>query len=167
MPQELIKPATDRTSDPESVTFDSLTLPTEPLKHPTTERPRAQGRRPPSHPRATDTLDAKRPTLPLVAPKVALPTIHVCEPAPVQRHQPTSERPGPPLPSSPMKEQGGAGKEDSITWLKVELRHLQLSLNLLMNQHSSDLIELKEEFAEERIKWKALQMEVENLRQMI
>ncbi|XP_055512058.1 SH3 domain-containing kinase-binding protein 1-like isoform X2 [Leucoraja erinacea] len=170
MPQELIKAAIDLTSDAESVTFDSLTLPMEPLKHLTTERPRAQGRRPPSHPKATAAPDAKKSTPPLVAPKVTLPAIHVCEPAPVQRHQPTSERPIPPLPRSPMKAQRGAGKEermDSIAWLKVELRHLQLSLNLLKNQHLNDMIELKGEIAEERIKWTALQVEVENLRGMI
>ncbi|XP_051892552.1 SH3 domain-containing protein 21 isoform X5 [Pristis pectinata] len=169
-PQELIKPARDRTNDSESVTFDALAPPAETLKHLTANRPRAQGRRPPTHHRGPAAHNAKLSVSPPVPAKVKPPTIQLSEPPPSQRHQSAAGRAGPVLPSSPNKTQREAEREDrvdSIAGLKVELQRLQLSFDLLKNQHLRDTIDLKEEIAEERIKWNALQMEVENLRKII
>ncbi|XP_062889655.1 SH3 domain-containing protein 21 isoform X2 [Mobula hypostoma] len=168
-PRELSKPARERSSDSESLTFDTVVPSAGTLRHLTADRPRAQGRRPPTHLRAT-AANAKGSVSPPVPAKVKPPTVQLFEPPSVKRHQSTAGRAGPVPASSPNKTQRYEEREDtvdSVTGLQEELRRLKLSINLLKNQHSRDVIDIKEEIAEERIKWNTLQMEVENLRKLV
>ncbi|XP_072103199.1 SH3 domain-containing protein 21 isoform X2 [Mobula birostris] len=168
-PWELSKPARERSSDSESLTFDIVVPSAGTLRHLTADRPRAQGRRPPTHLRAT-AANAKGSVSPLVPAKVKPPTVQLFEPPSVKRHQLTAGRAGPVPASSPNKTQGYEEREDkvdSVAGLQEELRRLKLSINLLKNQHSRDVTDIKEEIAEERIKWNTLQMEVENLKKLL
>ncbi|XP_069752256.1 SH3 domain-containing protein 21 isoform X2 [Narcine bancroftii] len=164
--QDLVKPASDRTND--AVIFDILTQPSEKLKHLTADRPRANRQRPPTHTRASAApQDAKRSMPPLAPAKVPHPYIQLSKPSPNQRCQSTAGRPGMILSHSANKTQRQADWTDSIVGLQAELQSLHLSCNLMKNQYLRDVIDLKEEIAEERTKWKALQVEVENLKKTI
>uniref|UniRef100_UPI00398F07FB SH3 domain-containing protein 21 n=1 Tax=Pristiophorus japonicus TaxID=55135 RepID=UPI00398F07FB len=164
-PQEHSKPAGDRTSDSDSVTFDTLAVSAEKLTHPTTDRPKPQGRRPPIQFAASPAQDAKMPTSPAASAKVIVPTIQLPEPPPYQMHRSTAVKPG-----SLNKLQREAQSEDnatSIAALRAEVRSLQLGLDLLKNLHMTDVADLKGEIAEERTKRNILQAEVEKLRKFV
>ncbi|XP_078423068.1 SH3 domain-containing protein 21 isoform X4 [Cetorhinus maximus] len=169
-PQEQSKPARDRTSDSDSVTFDTLAGPTERLKHPTTDRPKPKGRRPPSQFVASPAQDVKRSPRPATTVKVTALTTQLSETPPCKKLQSTAVKPGTVLPSSSNKLQREAEREDkatSLVELRADVRSLQLSLDLLKNLHLRDITDLKEEIAEERTKRNALQVEVEKLKKSL
>ncbi|XP_072890700.1 SH3 domain-containing kinase-binding protein 1-like isoform X4 [Hemitrygon akajei] len=168
-PRELGKPARERSSDSESLTFDTVVPSAQTLQHLTADRPRAQGRRPPTHLRAA-AANAEGSVSPLVPAKVKPPPAQLFEPPAIQRHQSTAARAGP-VPASPpnktQRHEERGDKVDPVAGLQEELKSLKLSINLLKNQYSRDVIDLKEEIAKERLKWHTLQMEVENLRKLM
>ncbi|XP_072890697.1 SH3 domain-containing kinase-binding protein 1-like isoform X2 [Hemitrygon akajei] len=169
-PRELGKPARERSSDSESLTFDTVVPSAQTLQHLTADRPRAQGRRPPTHLRAAAAQNAEGSVSPLVPAKVKPPPAQLFEPPAIQRHQSTAARAGP-VPASPpnktQRHEERGDKVDPVAGLQEELKSLKLSINLLKNQYSRDVIDLKEEIAKERLKWHTLQMEVENLRKLM
>ncbi|XP_067867232.1 SH3 domain-containing protein 21 isoform X2 [Heterodontus francisci] len=168
-PQEHSKPARVRTSDSDLVTFDTLAVSPEKLRHPTTDRPKPQGRRPPSQFVASP-ADVKRSASPAAPAKVTAPTIQRSEPPPYQMHQSSAVKPDTVLSSSPNKPQREAVSEDmatSLAVLRAEVRSLQLSFDLLKNQHLRDTTDFREEIALEKTKRNALQAEVEKLRKLI
>ncbi|XP_041069073.1 SH3 domain-containing protein 21 isoform X2 [Carcharodon carcharias] len=168
-PQEQCKPAIDLTSDSDSVTFDTLTGSTERLKHPTTDRPKPKGRRPPSQFVASP-ADVKRSPRPTATVKLTALTTQLSEPPPWKKLHSTAVKPGTVLPNSSNKLQREAEREDkatSLVELRADVRSLQLNLDLLKNLHLRDITDLKEEIAEERTKRNALQVEVEKLKKSL
>ncbi|XP_060703521.1 SH3 domain-containing protein 21 isoform X2 [Hemiscyllium ocellatum] len=164
-PQDQKKTARDRNSDSDSVTFDILAASTEKLTHPTTDRPKAKGRRPPSQ-FVTSPVDVKR-SVQLSGAKVTALICQQTDLPPLKMHRGTAGKPPTDLTNSTSKPQREAESDDkaiTLLALRAEVRSLQLSVDLLKNQHLSDITALKEEIAEERIKRNALQAEIENLR---
>ncbi|XP_067863077.1 SH3 domain-containing protein 21 [Heptranchias perlo] len=168
--RELNQSARDRTSDSDSVTFGMLAVSAEKLSHPTVDRPKPQGRRPPSQFAASPAQVAKRSTSPAAPAKVTAPTIQVTEPSPHQTHWSAAVKPSTVLCGSlnkPKREAESEDKDAAIAALRAEMRSLQLSLDLLKNQHLIDITDLKEEISEERTKRNILQVEVEKLRKFV
>ncbi|XP_043573855.1 SH3 domain-containing protein 21 isoform X7 [Chiloscyllium plagiosum] len=173
-PQDQKKTARDRNSDSDSVTFDILAASTEKLTHPTTGRPKAKGRRPPSQFVTSPVQDVKR-SVQLSGAKVTALISQQSELPPLKTHRGTAGKPPTGLPNSTSKPQREAESDDkaiTLPALRAEVRSLQLSFDLLKNQHfvfffydhRSDITALKEEIAEERRKRNALQAEIEKLR---
>ncbi|GCC34352.1 hypothetical protein chiPu_0012825, partial [Chiloscyllium punctatum] len=164
-PQDQKKPARDKNNDSDSVTFDILAASTEKLTHPTTDRPKAKGRRPPSQ-FVTSPVDVKR-SVQLSGAKVTALISQQSELPPLKTHRGTAGKPPTGLTNStskPLREAESDDKAIALPALRAEVRSLQLSFDLLKNQHLSDITALKEEIAEERSKRNALQAEIEKLR---
>ncbi|XP_007904962.1 SH3 domain-containing protein 21 isoform X3 [Callorhinchus milii] len=158
--------------EPELMSFDILTVSTEKLSHPTANRAKPQGRRPPSQlvthlelPEPPPQVPVKPAPLPAKAsapvPKVPFPTVPpLCPPV---------LRPSSGLPSVPEQASRGKGEGTlaAIQELRGEIHSLHLSLDLLRNQHQKDMTELKQEMVEERNKRTVLQMEVDRMRKLM
>ncbi|XP_072404679.1 SH3 domain-containing protein 21 isoform X5 [Chiloscyllium punctatum] len=165
-PQDQKKPARDKNNDSDSVTFDILAASTEKLTHPTTDRPKAKGRRPPSQFVTSPVQDVKR-SVQLSGAKVTALISQQSELPPLKTHRGTAGKPPTGLTNStskPLREAESDDKAIALPALRAEVRSLQLSFDLLKNQHLSDITALKEEIAEERSKRNALQAEIEKLR---
>ncbi|XP_048468916.1 LOW QUALITY PROTEIN: CD2-associated protein-like [Rhincodon typus] len=165
--QDRNKPARDRGTDSDSMTFDMLAASTEKLTHLTMDRPKAKGRRPPSQLVASPIRDVKRPAQLATAAKVTTGITQQSEQPPPKTHWATPGKPAIGSTNSASKPQREVESEDKATTLialRAEVRSLQLSFDLLKNQHLRDIAALKEEIAEERNKRNTLQAEVEKLR---
>ncbi|XP_078093900.1 SH3 domain-containing protein 21 isoform X2 [Mustelus asterias] len=167
LPQEHNKSATDRTSDTDSVNFDTLAGSTEKLRHPTTDRPKPKGRRPPTQFAASPIQDVKRSPHPTMPARVTAPTNQLSEPLAKRMFHTPAVKPSTAMSVSSNKQQRVAESEDkatSLAALRAEVRSLQLNLDLVKNLHLRDITDLREEIAEERKKRNALQVEVDKLK---
>ncbi|KAK9956691.1 hypothetical protein ABG768_014407 [Culter alburnus] len=155
------------------MSFDDVSSTSEKLTHPTAQRPKMPGRRPPGHRshspskeigekaekiEEVDEVDTvpsaqnsfKTPvlsSLPSTAPK-AISASHI-----------TPE----PKPKPDKEEEKGSELED----LKAQMKELVLSVELLKTQQSRELSELRKELDDERLKRVALQMEIEKLKKLV
>ncbi|XP_067240245.1 CD2-associated protein isoform X3 [Chanodichthys erythropterus] len=155
------------------MSFDDVSSTSEKLTHPTAQRPKMPGRRPPGHRshspskeigekaekiEEVDEVDPvpsaqssfKTPVLsplPSTAPK-AISASHITpEPKP-----------------KPDKEEE---KRSELEDLKAQMKELVLSIELLKTQQSRELGELRKELDDERLKRVALQMEIEKLKKIV
>ncbi|XP_048414222.2 SH3 domain-containing protein 21 [Stegostoma tigrinum] len=166
-PQDWNKPARDKGTDSDSMTFDMLAASTEKLTHLTMDRPKAKGRRPPSPLVATSNQDVKRPAQLATAAKFTHGITQQSEQPSLKTHRATAGKPATGSinsASNPQREAESEDKATTLVALRAEVRSLQLSFDLLKNQHLRDIAALKEEIAEERNKRNTLQAEVEKLR---
>ncbi|XP_054855956.1 SH3 domain-containing protein 21 isoform X2 [Eublepharis macularius] len=126
-----------KASEVEMTPFDALLFPNAKLSHPTADRPKMPGKRPPSQPTAG--LVVKAPSLPA--------------------------REDSPAPASEMPQMGEhpVFLED----LKMELGSLKTFMEVLRAQHRRDMEELKEQLCQEQAKRAALEAEIKQLKQTL
>ncbi|XP_051730804.1 CD2-associated protein isoform X2 [Ctenopharyngodon idella] len=155
------------------MSFDDVSSTSEKLSHPTAQRPKMPGRRPPGHrghspskeisekAEKIEEVDEVDPVpsaqnsfktsvlspLPSTAPK-AISATHI-----------TPE----PKPKPDKEEEKGSELED----LKAQMKELVLSVELLKTQQSRELNELRKELDDERLKRVALQMEIDKLKKIV
>ncbi|KAL1253907.1 hypothetical protein QQF64_016136, partial [Cirrhinus molitorella] len=155
------------------MSFDDVSSTSEKLSHPTAQRPKMPGKRPPGHRghspsketgekaekiEKVDEVDFTPSTqnsfkvsvsspLPSPAPKTVSATHIIPEPKP-----------------KPDKEED---KGSELEELKVQMKELVLSIELLKTQQSRELSELRRELDDERLKRVALQMEIEKLKKIV
>ncbi|XP_048063238.1 CD2-associated protein isoform X1 [Megalobrama amblycephala] len=155
------------------MSFDDVSSTSEKLTHPTAQRPKMPGRRPPGHRSYSpskeigekaekieevdevDTVPSAQNSfktsvlspLPSTAPK-AVSASHI-----------TPE----PKPKPDKEEEKGSELED----LKAQMKELVLSVELLKTQQSRELSELRKELDDERLKRVALQMEIDKLKKIV
>ncbi|XP_016149129.1 CD2-associated protein-like [Sinocyclocheilus grahami] len=168
-----IKPKTVVDSDENNsetvnlISFDDVSSTSEKLTHPTAQRPKMPGKRPPGHrghspsneiAEKVDEVDSASSTqnslktfvsspLPSTVPKTVLATHITPEPKP-----------------KPDKEEE---KGSELEELKAQIKDLVLSIELLKAQQSRELSELRKELDNERLKRMALQMEIEKLKKIV
>ncbi|XP_016852880.2 SH3 domain-containing protein 21 isoform X1 [Anolis carolinensis] len=126
----------------ETDTLDAVVTPGVKLTHPTANRPKMPGKRPPNQ------LVEKGP-------------VHPSNPA---------ENPQNPEQQSPHPMSEKTTNEESLTSVddfKAELRTLRGLMDLMQTQHRKEIEELKAEMSREQAKREALQVDIEHLRQAL
>ncbi|XP_062996492.1 SH3 domain-containing protein 21 isoform X2 [Elgaria multicarinata webbii] len=141
----------------EADTFNAVPVPSAKLSHPTANRPKMPGKRPPSQLMASSP-DEKKPSHPFSTTETAKnpelveePSIHTREDSPT------------PVCDVPQMEEDLESLED----LKTELRSLRTLMDLMRAQHRRDMEELKVEMSQEQAKRATLQAEIEQLKQTV
>ncbi|XP_056125285.1 CD2-associated protein isoform X1 [Rhinichthys klamathensis goyatoka] len=155
------------------MSFDDVSSTSEKLTHPTAQRPKMPGRRPPAHrgqspskeigekAEKTEEVDEVDPVLsaqnslktsvssplPSTAPKAISSTHFTPEPRP-----------------KPDKEEEKGSELDD---LKAQMKELMLSVELLKTQQTRELNELRKELDDERLKRVALQMEIDKVKKLV
>ncbi|XP_075051547.1 SH3 domain-containing protein 21 isoform X2 [Mixophyes fleayi] len=161
----------ERNKETNSSTLDGLRISSAKLAHPTADRPKMHGKRPPksklsssenesvchkgedhanSHsksPTSKNTQKLSTPTSQTASPTIKTST-HTNSAAQ------TSKRSPEPVQNVQIEE------------LLAEITSLKLMMDILKNKHSTDMQEIRSEISEERVKRVALQVEVENLKKL-
>ncbi|XP_043075372.1 CD2-associated protein isoform X2 [Puntigrus tetrazona] len=152
------------------MSFDDVSSSSEKLTHPTAQRPKMPGKRPPG-------LRGHSPSKEIAEKAEKIEKVEEVDVAPsTQNSFKTSV--SSPLPSTVPKtvlatpelkpkpdreEEKGSEVED----LKAQMKELVLSIELLKTQQSRELNELRRELDEERMKRVALQLEIEKLKKVV
>ncbi|XP_062395305.1 SH3 domain-containing protein 21 isoform X2 [Sardina pilchardus] len=153
----------------ESEQFDSVDVASEKLSHPTANRAKPPGRRPPSTlvihspgEREDAESEKKLPSPPKVTEN-HLPTPGKTE----HPHKPAVSPPHPlvlPKVLPDLKPVAAQDKSSSVDDLQAEVRELRMTLDQFKTRHENDIKELKDELREERNKRTKLEEEVQALR---
>lgn len=165
--------STEHEKEKDSDEFDGVDVASEKLSHPTANRAKPPGRRPPStlaiHP-AGDQKDGeesneqekKLPSPPKVTEN-RLPT-------PEKAEYPSKRAVSPPNPLvlpkvlPDLKPAAAQDKASSLGVLQAEVRELRMTLDLFKTRHENEMKELRDELREERNKRSKLEEEVQALR---
>ncbi|XP_057243245.1 SH3 domain-containing kinase-binding protein 1-like isoform X1 [Malurus melanocephalus] len=135
-----------RASDPDAEGFNTVSVTTARLSHPTATRPRVPGQRPPSV-----VLGSTGGPCGEEQPR-GLPCAGVCAPIP-------------PWSTEGLEgSEGSEGKPLALEDLKAEVRTLHILVDLMRVQHLRDLQELRQELCQERTQRQALQAEIERVK---
>ncbi|XP_074411548.1 SH3 domain-containing kinase-binding protein 1-like isoform X1 [Zonotrichia albicollis] len=137
-----------RAGDPDADGFNTVSVTTARLSHPTATRPRVPGQRPPSMVLGS-TGGAHGGEQPQGLPRAA-----PCAPVPSTRQAPVPAR----------STEGLEGRSLALEDLKAEVRTLHILVDLMRVQHLRDLQELRQELCQERAQRQALQAEIERVR---
>ncbi|XP_041964175.1 SH3 domain-containing protein 21 isoform X1 [Alosa sapidissima] len=159
----------EQEKEKESEQFDAVDVASEKLSHPTANRAKPPGRRPPSTlavhtPGDKGDVDESKKKLP--SPKVTenhLPTPGKTE----LPHKPAISPPHPlvlPKVLPDLKPVVAQEKSSSMDDLLAEVRELKMTLDQFKTRHENDIKELKDELREERNKLTQLEEEVQALR---
>ncbi|XP_063310602.1 SH3 domain-containing protein 21 isoform X1 [Pelobates fuscus] len=170
------KPASDSQSklaedgkEKSTNTLEGLRVSSVKLAHPTAERPKIQGRRPPK------TNGLKNLTEPVCIKEEEQVNSHIKSPtsakampkfstssgqASTQTTKTSSQSPS--LHSN--KQSVDSVQSAQVEELAAEIKSLKLMMEILKNKHLKDMEDIRGEISEERIKRLALQMEIENLK---
>ncbi|XP_015204293.2 SH3 domain-containing protein 21 [Lepisosteus oculatus] len=158
---------TDKVKEKEPDQFDGVDVTTDKLSHPTANRAKLPGRRPPTNLHWGATAQKPVPSTSETNDEVSqlqskLPGVHkVIE-------NPTAGKPDPlakisplqkPVPSKPREEPGA-----SVEKLRAEVKELSLALEILKALHLKDTEDLRQELKDEKAKRTALQDEVQLLK---
>ncbi|MGH0155993.1 UNVERIFIED_CONTAM: hypothetical protein FKN15_050927 [Acipenser sinensis] len=146
-PTEMVK---EKAKETDSIPIEDVAVSSDKLSHPTANRAKHQGRRPPSHPVINKTT-AEKPLLSPVTPKNDHPASHFPRVTPPLKAIPSQSIPE----TKPKAEQE---THENIEELKAEIKELSLGLALLKNQHVRDIEDLKKEMKAEAAKRMALQV---------
>ncbi|XP_066533446.1 CD2-associated protein isoform X2 [Hoplias malabaricus] len=158
----------EKTPESDLMSFDDVSSTSEKLSHPTASRPKMPGRRLPAHfggssspnkevIEKTDEEDAPRPK----SAETRKPSLPTASPS---VHNKAASTPTPePKPKAEVEEQKG----DELEELRTQLRDLVLSIELLKTQQAKELLELRGELDEEKLKRVALQVEIEKLKKQV
>ncbi|RMB91254.1 hypothetical protein DUI87_32391 [Hirundo rustica rustica] len=140
-----------RAADPDANGFDTVSVTTARLSHPTATRPRVPGQRPPSVALGS-TGGPRWGELPQELPRAAL-----CAPGPSTGQVPA-------LPWSTEGLEALEGRSLALEDLKAEVRTLHILVDLMRVQHLRDLQDLRQELCQERSQRQVLQAEIERVR---
>uniref|UniRef100_A0A8C2BWM2 Osteoclast-stimulating factor 1 n=1 Tax=Cyprinus carpio TaxID=7962 RepID=A0A8C2BWM2_CYPCA len=155
------------------ISFDDVSSTSEKLTHPTAQRPKMPGKRPPGHRghspsneiaekaekiEKVDEVDSASSTQNSFKTSVSSP-LPSTVPKTVSATHITPE----PKPKPDKEEEKGSELEE----LKTQIKELVLSIELLKAQQSRELSELRKELDDERLKRVALQMEIEKLKKIV
>ncbi|KAM6964939.1 CD2-associated protein [Aplochiton taeniatus] len=186
----------DKVPDTDLMSFDDLSSTSEKLSHPTANRPKMPGRRLPAQfggvipedkpfkteeeevakPKLTDTRKPSTNTLSQSpAPKPpSSASMEPIKPSPVPAPSPAAvPAPSPSHASSPSpgtEHRSRADPEDQgapLEELRVQMKELGRSVELLKAQQTRELAELRGDLDEEKLKRVALQMEIEKLKSQL
>ncbi|XP_041096594.1 SH3 domain-containing kinase-binding protein 1-like isoform X2 [Polyodon spathula] len=152
-PTEMVK---EKAKETDSVHIEDVAVSSDKLSHPTANRAKHQGRRPPSH-LVIHKTTVEKPLFSPVTPK----NDHA------ENDQTASRFPRVASPLKAVPSQSIPETHENIAELKAEIRDLSLGLALLRNQHVRDIEDLKKEMKAEAAKRVALQEEVEMLRNSV
>ncbi|KAM4885015.1 SH3 domain-containing kinase-binding protein 1-like [Sylvia borin] len=143
-----------RAGDPDANGFDTVSVTTARLSHPTATRPRVPGQRPPSIVlgSAGGPCGGEQPQ--------GLPRATLCAPVPS-----TGQVPVPPRSTEGLEEL--EGRSLALEDLKAEVRTLHILVDLMRVQHLRDLQDLQQELCQERTQRQALQAEIERVRKVL
>ncbi|XP_039585069.1 SH3 domain-containing kinase-binding protein 1-like isoform X2 [Passer montanus] len=136
-----------RAGDPDANGFNTVSVTTARLSHPTATRPRVPGQRPPSLALGS-TGGPHGGEQPQGLPRAAL-----CAPVPS-----TGQAPVP-----PWSTEGLEGRALALEDLKAEVRTLHILVDLMRVQHLRDLQDLRQELCQEQAQRQALQAEIERV----
>ncbi|KAJ3597967.1 hypothetical protein NHX12_001482 [Muraenolepis orangiensis] len=136
-----------RPEDSDGDQFDGVPSAPEKLNHPTADRAKPPGRRPPSGLVSPGPVPAEEPEA--MSPTRKSPNM----PKVSETIAPTLS----PVANSPLR-------EPSLEGLQADVRELRMALELLKNRQERDMKEVKEELTQERHKRMMLQEEVHSLR---
>lgn len=155
------------------MSFDDVSSASEKLTHPTAQRPKMPGKRPPVHRghspsketgekaekiEKVDEVDAAPSTQNSFKTSVSSP-LPSTVPKTISATHITPE----PKPKLDKEEEKGSELEE----LKAQMKELVLSIGLLKTQQSRELNELRRELDDERLKRVALQMEIEKIKKIV
>ncbi|XP_073471721.1 SH3 domain-containing protein 21 isoform X1 [Aquarana catesbeiana] len=145
-------------------TLDGLKVSSMKLAHPTADRPKMQGKRPPKTKvmsSETDSVSSKEEdqlnshiksppakSTPKITIKSATPSTKSSTYAQISKKSPEP------------------AQNAQVEALTEEIKALKLMLEILKNKHTTDMQEIRSEISEERVKRLALQIEVENLKKL-
>ncbi|XP_073709313.1 CD2-associated protein [Garra rufa] len=174
-----IKPKTvvdsgEKNSEPGNLmSFDDVSSNSEKLSHPTAQRPKMPGRRPPAHRGHSPSKETgeKAEKIEKVDEADFTPSTHNSFktsvssplPSPVPKTVSATHFTPEPKPKPDKEEEKGSELEE----LKAQMKELVLSIELLKTQQSRELNELRKELDDERLKRVSLQMEIEKLKKIV
>ncbi|XP_039548499.1 CD2-associated protein isoform X3 [Pimephales promelas] len=162
---------------PNLMSFDEVSSTSEKLTHPTAQRPKMPGRRPPAHRgqspskeigekaekmEEVDEIDPVPSAQNSLKTSVSSPLPSTAPKAISSTHSSTHFTPEP-RPKPDKEEEKGSELDD----LKAQMKELMLSVELLKTQQTRDLNELRKELDDERLKRVALQMEIDKVKKLV
>ncbi|XP_055005400.1 CD2-associated protein [Boleophthalmus pectinirostris] len=179
---------TDKPAEPDLMSFDDLTSTSHKLSHPTADRPKMPGKRPPTqfgspspHKEVnaekftkTDEEDSAKPKL-TETKKPSISTVSQSS-SHLRTSLSTEAKSTAPAPSGGGVDSTSAGvkgrlepEDQSAGYeeLRSQMRELLLTVELLKTQQTKEILELRGELEEERHKRLALQMEIEKLKRTV
>ncbi|XP_043915947.1 CD2-associated protein-like isoform X2 [Protopterus annectens] len=162
------EPAKDRHNETEVDGLDCVQVSSEKLSHPTANRPKPQGRRPPTNLHSPPPVAEKSAAAPFTVKGIGAQVL-----PPLL--SPTSKKAGCPVKRTPSniiaeakpKSETETTDKTLLEELKAEIQEMKFALELVKNQHQKDVAELKHEITEERTKRMSLQAEVEKIRKLL
>ncbi|XP_063810467.1 SH3 domain-containing protein 21 isoform X2 [Pseudophryne corroboree] len=165
--ESLAKPAEEkkeRYKETNTSTLDGLRVSSVKLAHPTAERPKMQGKRPPKAKIVSENDSPSHKGEDQVNSHCKSPTSKNTPRLSSQTGQSASTTVKPSTHTS--KRSPEPAQNAQVEELMAEIRSLKLMMDLLKNKHSADMQEIRSEINEERVKRTALQVEVENLKKL-
>ncbi|KAM9840157.1 CD2-associated protein [Aulostomus maculatus] len=170
----------EKSSDMDLMSFDELSSTSEKLSHPTANRPKMPGRRLPAQfggghsPNKEvsveksfkiDEEDAVKPKL----TETRKPSTNTLSHSPSSHKSSIETKPSPAVPNL-SSDNTSVGREEpgsNLEELRVQMKELLMSVELLKAQQMKEIAELRVELDEERLKRVALQMELEKLKRLV
>ncbi|KAM5181861.1 SH3 domain-containing protein 21 [Mantella aurantiaca] len=150
------------TGQKDNATLDGLKVSSMKLAHPTTDRPKMQGKRPPKIKvisSETDSVSSKEEDQ--LNSHIKSPTAKSTPKISIKAGSPATKNSTHVSKKSPEPAQSA-----QVEKLTEEIKTLKLMIEILKNKHTSDMQEIRSEISEEREKRQVLQMEVENLKKL-
>ncbi|XP_029426989.1 SH3 domain-containing protein 21 isoform X2 [Rhinatrema bivittatum] len=160
----------EKPKHPEENSFDAVLVSSSKLNHPTADRPKVQGKRPPTHPsnsslpeENTSGLESKKEEAEEKA-KVK---------AAAKGKDPERSAPRAPHAPSPGALQGKktpaaaeTKEKETVEELRAEVQTLRMLMEMMKTQHERDMADIKQEMKEEKVRRTALQTEIEKLKHL-
>nr|XP_033811774.1 SH3 domain-containing protein 21 isoform X2 [Geotrypetes seraphini] len=187
------KPASlseEKSALPEEDSFDAIVVSSSKLSHPTADRPKVQGKRPPTQPcnpslpeenasqRDSKQEEAEEKPKPKCAAKGKEPEPSSSTPAKAphaarpgtpegKKTQPAKATSVPVTPETKPNAEEEVGDKVTVEELRAEIRSLRIFMELMKTQYEREMADIKEEMKEERARRAALQTEIEKLSHLL
>ncbi|KAM8977397.1 LOW QUALITY PROTEIN: SH3 domain-containing protein 21 [Pelodytes ibericus] len=148
-------------------TLEGLRVSSVRLAHPTAERPKMQGKRPPKTKLTTNHTNYcvensfyfPEPTSAKAVPKSSTSSSQVTSPTAKASTQPPSF-------TSASKRSQDSAQSVQVEELAAEIKTLKLMMEMIQSKHLKDMEDIRGEIHDEKVKRLALQMEIENLKKL-
>ncbi|XP_072275934.1 SH3 domain-containing protein 21 [Pyxicephalus adspersus] len=152
----------DKNKEINNSTLDGLKVSSMKLAHPTVDRPKMQGKRPPKTKvisSETDSVSSKEDDL---ISNVKSPTAKSTPKLTIKTTSPSTKS----STQAHLSRKSPEPVQNAQLELLEEIKALKLMIDILKRKHMTDMQEIRSEISEERVNRLALQMEVDNLKKL-
>ncbi|XP_075460650.1 SH3 domain-containing protein 21 isoform X2 [Ascaphus truei] len=168
-PIKSVENVKEKFKEPRSSSFDGLKLASTKLSHPTVDRPKIQGKRLPKT-KTTEPENAENLPEPVFKKEEEAANSHRKTPLPAEAspkssttsmqelHPNTKTSTPPPSATQMPKQSSEPAAAEKVEELMMEIKSLQLMMEIINNKHMKDMADIRGEIDEERAKRTALQI---------